>query len=84
VFFILFFTIVLAEMFKYGFETASMKKLHYCLLIFLKAARAVVKEFPKAAGNHVNGFSKASGNFMKKSAKKCQLQRLSETLLYRY
>jgi hypothetical protein len=49
--------------------TAPIKKLIDFLLIFLKTAGAITKEFPKAASN---GFLKNAENFMKISVKNCQ------------
>jgi hypothetical protein len=50
------------------------------LLIFLKAAGAIIQEFPKTARSNIKGFLKAIGNFMKKYTKNGQPQQLSETL----
>jgi hypothetical protein len=59
-----------------------MKKASLLLTIFLKTASVVTKESLKSAGTQSNWFPLATGNFMKKSAKNCQLQRLSETFSY--
>jgi hypothetical protein len=47
-------------------------------LIFLKAASAVIKEFPKASRTHINGLLIAAGDFIKNFAKILSPQLLPE------
>jgi hypothetical protein len=49
--------------------------------ILSKATNVVMKDFLKAISTHIDRFKKAIVSFMKKSAKNCQPQQISEARL---